>query len=179
MKQRKKMNLKALYRKIISEEPYNDMGVFFLDYETFEELPMTSRYARLNHLKKEMSDEKVTDFLVGVSMFLLNSIGAISCKPKTAEPFFAITFTDFEALKEFGVLIPNIFIYPRPKSIGFLEKIEKSSNEVSREINLVKMHFSHCGFADAFEFYESRFYDSACGEDFVRVFAVQKTAEVK
>ncbi|MEX6667567.1 Imm15 family immunity protein [Pseudomonas sp. W2-17] len=169
-----KMNLTDLYRKIISKEPYNDMGVFFLDYETFEELPMTSRYDRLNYLKKEMTDEKATDFLVGLSAFLLNSIGAISCKPKNAKPFFAITFTDFEALKEFGVLIPNIFIYPHPGSIGFLDKIEKSSSDASQEINLVKMHFSHCGIADAFEFYESRFYDSACGEDFVRVFAVQK-----
>lgn len=35
------MKLTDIYSKIISEEPYNDMDVFFENYESFEEIPHT------------------------------------------------------------------------------------------------------------------------------------------
>lgn len=46
------MKLADLYNKIISKEPYNDIDIFFSDYEGFEEIPLVSRYSRLSFLKK-------------------------------------------------------------------------------------------------------------------------------
>ncbi|WP_350616354.1 Imm15 family immunity protein [Pseudomonas sp. HY7a-MNA-CIBAN-0227] len=170
------MKLTDLYNKIISQEPYNDMSVFFSSYESFEEIPLISRYSRLKLLKNRMSDDSVSDFLVGLSFFLLNSIKALSLKAADDSIFFAVTFTGFEILEEQGVIIPNIFIYPKPASINFLEKIQKnSSNENSQEVKEVKRHFLRCNLDNIFDFYESRFYDSACGEDIVRVFVIPKS----
>lgn len=59
------MMLAEIYRKIISKEPYKDMGVFFESYESFEEIPLVSRYKRLDFLKKEMSNDKVSEVLAG------------------------------------------------------------------------------------------------------------------
>ncbi|WRH93754.1 Imm15 family immunity protein [Pseudomonas fluorescens] len=42
------MKLVELYNKIISKEPYNNMNVFFESYESFEEIPIVSRYSRLD-----------------------------------------------------------------------------------------------------------------------------------
>ncbi|WP_192558480.1 Imm15 family immunity protein [Pseudomonas allokribbensis] len=168
------MRFKDLYSKIISKEPYNDMDIFFANYENFEEIPLVSRYSRLKCLEEEMSSDGVSDFLTGFAAFLLSTLRLLDAS-RGNDVFFAITFTDFEGGEEQGVLVPNIFIYPKPASVGFLEKIREShSGLASQEIKEIKRHFSNCGLETAFDFYESRFHDAACGEEIVRVFAVFK-----
>ncbi|WP_225929961.1 Imm15 family immunity protein [Pseudomonas botevensis] len=169
------MKFTDLYRKVISKEPYNDVGVFFESYESFEEIPLISRYSRLKHLKDEMSSSGVSDFLTGLALFLLNTLRLLEAS-RGKGVFFAVTFTDFEGLEEQGVLIPNIFIYTKPASVSFLKKVrENDRGLVSQEMTKVKELFSNCGAGTAFDFYESRFYDAACAEEIVRVFAVPKT----
>lgn len=169
------MKLTDLYSQVISQEPYNDMAVFFSGYESFEEIPLVSRYSRLAFLKTQMSHDQVSDFLTGLAVFLLNSIRALTATGADNQYFYAVTYTDFEALEEQGVAIPNIFIYPKPSSIGFLQKLKSVPGAtVSREMDHVRRLFSNCGVETIFDFYESRFYDVACGEDIVRVFAVPK-----
>lgn len=68
------MKLTDLYNKVISKESYNDMRVFFEDYESFEEIPLVSRYSRLKHLMNEMSRNGVSDFLTGLALFVLNTL---------------------------------------------------------------------------------------------------------
>jgi hypothetical protein len=170
-----RMKLTDIYSKLISKEPYNDMEVFFASYESFEEIPLVSRYRRLDFLKRDMSDDRISDILVGLAFFLINSINALT---KTDDnPFIAVSFTDFEGLEEQGVLVPNIFVYPKPASIGFLAKVREGSGLASKELDEVKRHFSSCRIKTAFDFYESRFHDAACDENIVRVFAVPKTFE--
>ncbi|MGY2293767.1 Imm15 family immunity protein [Pseudomonas sp. SDO528_S397] len=169
------MKFTDFYGKIISKEPYNDMGVFFESYESFEEIPLVSRYSRLKFLKDEMSGSEVSDFLAGLAVFILNTLRFLKAS-KNKNVFFAVTFTDFEGVEEQGVLIPNIFIYPNPASIGFLEKIRENDRGLeSREMKEVKVHFTNCGVETVFDFYESRFYDTACAEEIIRVFAVPRT----
>ncbi|BBP71806.1 hypothetical protein PHLH6_38100 [Pseudomonas sp. Seg1] len=173
-----KMKLTDFYSKVIGQEPYNDMGVFFSSYESFEEIPLVSRYSRLAFLQAQMSSDRVSDFLTGLAVFLLNSIKALTAAGADNKHFYAVTYTDFEALEEQGVAIPNIFVYPKPSSIGFVEKLKSDPvATVSREMEEVRRHFSNCGVETLFDFYESRFYDVACGEDIVRVFAVPKSFE--
>jgi hypothetical protein len=54
-----KMKLTKLFRKIISKEAYNDLGIFFSDVESFEEIPLISRHHRLKTLKKSASSEEI------------------------------------------------------------------------------------------------------------------------
>jgi len=172
------VKFRDLYNKIISKEPYDDMGVFFASYESFEEVPLVSRYSRLKCLKEEMSDNEVSDFLTGFAAFLLSTLRLLDAS-RGSNIFFAVTFTDFEGYGEQGVLVPNIFIYPKPAAVCFLEKIrENHSGLASQEITEVKRHFSNCGLEAAFDFYESRFHDAACGEAVVRVFAVFKGSSI-
>jgi hypothetical protein len=170
------MKLTDLYNKVISKEPYNDMDVFFESYESFEEIPLVSRYGRLKHLMDEMSSDGVSDFLTGLALFVLNTLRVLEVSTGK-DVFFAVTFTDFEGLEQQGVLIPNIFIYAKPASVSFLEKVrEHDRGLASKEMKEVKKHFSSCGAETAFDFYESRSYDAACAEEIVRVFAVPRTS---
>lgn len=169
------MKFTELYSRIISKEAYNDMAVFFESHESFEEIPLVSRYSRLKLLRDEMNDSGVSGFLIGLAVFLLNTLRWLETS-RTEGVFFAVTFTDFSGLEEQGVLMPNIFIYPKSASVGFLEKVrEQDKGFASREITEVKRHFSSCGLETAFDFYESRFYDTACAGDIVRIFAISRT----
>ncbi|BCT33428.1 Imm15 family immunity protein [Pseudomonas sp. BNK-6] len=169
------MKLTDIYSKIISEEPYNDMDVFFESYESFEEIPLVSRYSRLKLLKDELGDSGASNFLTGLAVFLLNTLRLLEVS-RSESVFFAVTFTDFAGLEEQGILIPNIFIYPKPASVGFLEKIRENNGDLeSWELQQVKRYFSNYGVETAFDFYESRFHDAVCSEESVRVFAVPRT----
>jgi hypothetical protein len=103
------------------------------------------------------------------------SIKALSLTIEDKETFFAVSSTAFDLFAEQGILMPNIFVYPAPGSADFLTKIQaRHKSDSSTEMAAVKKHFSRCNIESIFEFYESRFYDSACGEDIVRVYAVLK-----
>jgi hypothetical protein len=172
------MKLAEIYRKIISEEPYKDMGVFFESYESFEEIPLVSRCKRLDFLKKEMSNDKVSEVLAGGAIFLMNLIKIMGETDKCS--FYAITFTDFYGIDEREVLVPNIFVYPGAASVGFIDKIkENSAIAASKEMKEVMNKFHKIGGEAIFDFYESRFSDSACDEEIIRVFAVPKEVDTR
>lgn len=172
------MKLVELYNKIISKEPYNNMNVFFESYESFEEIPIVSRYSRLDFLKEEMNNDKVSELLVSTAIFLMNSIKIMG--PTDKPDFYAITFTDFDGLDVGDVIIPNIFVYPGPASNGFVDKIRvKKIKAVSQEMKEVKKIFDMLGFETVFDFHESRFYDSASKDEIVRIFAVPKISSSK
>jgi hypothetical protein len=135
------MKLTKLFLKIISKEAYNDLSIFFSDFESFEEIPLISRHHRLKTLKKLMDNESISDFLVSLSFFLINSIKALSLTIEDKQTFFAVSFTDFDFAEQ-GILMPNIFVYPAAGSTGFLTKIQaRQKNEHSTEMNAVKNTF--------------------------------------
>lgn len=93
--------------------------------------------------------------------------------------FYAITFTDFYGIDEREVLVPNIFVYPAA-SVGFIDKIkENSAIAASKEMKEVMNKFHKIGGEAIFDFYESRFSDSACDEEIIRVFAVPKEVDTR
>ncbi|MEN5032689.1 hypothetical protein [Pseudomonas sp. Ps21-P2] len=174
------MKLTKLYLKIISKEPYNDMNVFFSGFESSDEIPLISRRHRLKLLQKSMESDKISDFLIGFSFFLMNSIKALSTTQEDNDTLFAVSFPDFDLLAEEGVLMPHIFVYPGADSTDFAAKIKaKQKYESSRELNVVKKHFARCNLGTIFDFYESRFHDSASGEDIIRIYALPKKLERK
>lgn len=168
------MKFSDIHKKIISKEPYNNTSIFLESYESFEEIPLVSRYDRLETFKKELGCDGVGDLLIGLSVFILHTALMVTRKNSASNTFFAITFTSFDRYKKDKFLIPKIFIYPEGYKRGFLEKIRLRSLEASDEIKTIKRLFEINGTADGFEFLESRFHDSACNQELVRVFAVPK-----
>jgi hypothetical protein len=89
--------------------------------------------------------------------------------------FLAMTFTDFDLFAEEAILMPNIFVYPAPGSSDFLAKIKaRRKDYVSKEMNEVKKYFSRCNIESIFDFFESRFHDSASNEDIIRATRFRK-----
>ncbi|WP_434677374.1 hypothetical protein J3P77_14780 [Pseudomonas sp. R1-18] len=168
------MKFSDIQKKIISKEPYNDANIFVEEYESFEEIPLASRYSRLKKFRKELGDEGVHDLLISLSIFLLNTALIVSGQKAKKDILYAITFTDFDYCAGDGFIIPSIFIYPDGRAKGFLEKIRLRSAESSNEINTIKRMFERNGAADGFDFLESRFHDSACNEEIIRVFVIPK-----
>ncbi|SDQ63355.1 Immunity protein 15 [Pseudomonas sp. UC 17F4] len=172
------MKLTDLYTSIISKESYDDMDVFFLSYESFEEIPLISRHNRLDQLADILGKSNTLDFLIGLSAFLLNSITTLARVKKLNEDelFIAITFTDFDNPYGSEPIIPNIFIYPNQnKENDFHQSLKNNTpNKKSIELTTIQKHFSKCNLENSFIFYESRFFDPACDEEIVRIFAVPK-----
>ncbi|WP_339505627.1 Imm15 family immunity protein [Pseudomonas sp. RL_105y_Pfl2_101] len=173
-----KMKLTDLYKFIISQEPYNDMDVFFESHDSFEEIPLISRYSRADLLSESLGKSNTTDFLIGFSVFLLNAINTIARAKNITEDelFIAISFTDFGDACENRPIIPNIFIYPNQKEDNnFKARLKQNNpNEKSIEFAKIQEHFSRCNLKNSFIFYESRFLDQACNEDIVRIYAIPK-----
>ncbi len=172
------MRLTELYNSIISQEPYNDMDVFFAHHDNFEEIPLISRYNRARQLSESLGKSNTLDFLIGLSVFLLNAINVLARAKNITknELFIAITFTDFDDTSESNLIIPNIFIYPNQNKNNDFQKNLKYEHPTQKSIELttIQEHFSRCHLKNSFIFYESRFFDYACNENFVRVYAIPK-----
>jgi hypothetical protein len=168
------MKISDIYKKIISKEPYNDTNVFVANYESFEEIPIVSRYQRLNPFMKELGCDGVRKLLISLSVFALNTALIVSKSKNTNNIFYAITFTSFDRYKKDKFMIPKIFIYPEAHKLGFLEKLRQRSAASSSEMRIVNSLFEEIGIAVEFDILESRFYDTACNEEFVRVYVIPK-----
>lgn len=178
MEYTEKMKLTDLYNSIISKEPYHDMDIFFAPHDSFEEIPTISRYSRANRLSESLGKINTLDFLIGLSVFLLNTISVLARAKNIAqhELFVAITFTNFDDAIENNPTIPNIFIYPNQNEDNdFQESLRRRHpTKASVELKMIQEHFSKCNLENSFIFYESRFFDHACNEDFVRIYAIPK-----
>jgi hypothetical protein len=168
------MKFSDIHKKIIAKEPYNDANIFVEEYESFEEIPLVSRYNRLKKFKKELGHEGVQELLISLAIFIFNTALMVSRQKRAKGIMYAITFTDFDCYAMDGFIIPNIFIYPNGRAKGFLENLRHRSAASSHEIELIKFFFETHGIAGELEFLESRFYDSACNDDIIRVFAIPK-----
>lgn len=172
------MNITDIHKKIISKEPYNDTSVFLASYESFEEIPVVSRYSRLEAFKKELGYDGVRDLLITLAIFLLNTALIVSRSKGGTNTFFAITFTSFDRYDEDKFIIPKIFIYPGAHKLAFPEKLRQRSCESSRELSIIDHLFKINGAGGEFEILESRFHDPACNEKLVRVYVIPKNTSL-
>lgn len=168
------MKFEEIYKKIISKEPYNDMNIFTCRYESFEEVPVVSRYSRLDTFKKELGCDGVRDMLITLSIFIINSALIVSRCKNIEATLLAITFTSFDRYEQDGFLIPKIFIYPKGYKRGFLKSLRQRSPASSQELQIIRQLFETNRAAEGFEFLESRFHDPACNEELVRIYAIPK-----
>lgn len=174
------MKMTDVYKKIIRFEPYDNLDVFLLDYESFEEIPLVSRYCRLDFLKEQMNAAQISRCLAGLAIYLLSSIDVIAEGRGMKDTFFGITYTDFSFSAETGILIPNFFVYPKAIENGFYKRVlHNDPVEKSLELEAVQACFTHCDGEAIFDFYESRFFDEAVEEELVRVFVIPKRCSLR
>ncbi|MEN5160721.1 Imm15 family immunity protein [Achromobacter spanius] len=170
------MKLSEIYLKIIKSEPYNDLSVFTDKYDSYEEYPVISRYKKAEYLKKFVSPDGVFQMLISIANFVLNSAMVYARRnlDKTnGDILFAIYFCGFNGYKENLFVVPRIFVFPGAAGLDFLHKLVNSRGVTSSpEMTLIKKNFEEMGIASNFNFYESRFFDEACGEELVHIYAI-------
>lgn len=169
------MNLQDTFNEIVKNEPWNEVSVFFDDYELFEEIPLVSRYKKTSILIRKLQITDITDILVNAAFFTLNSAMLYALKKNicTESRFLALSFTDFNLSNPEEPPIPHFFIHARESRASFLKRLHSHNvQKNSPEMNTIKEAFKKCHLDSIFSFYESRFFDEACNEDLVRVFAV-------
>lgn len=168
------MNLLKTYKKIIGNEPYNDLNELLFNFENFEELPVISRDSRIKKLKKILKEDNISDFLLGLAFFLLNTLHALARNNQKKIELTAITFTQFDD-RHGLILAPRIFVYPSDASNTLRQwLIDNQPKEDSNEMNRVKKIFTSCGLVESFVFLESRFFDKACNEELIRIYAIPR-----
>lgn len=173
------IDIQTALNDLCHEEPWTDLTVFFDNYESFEEFPLVSRYKNIATLRKEMTTNNVAEFLTNTSFFILNSALLYAEKNNISigNRFLAITFTDFELSIPEEPPIPNFFIQPNESKNAFIKKLRARKKHTESNEMPIKKLFTQCRVEKLFEFYESRFFDDACNEDFIRVFAVLRSPD--
>lgn len=166
------MNLYKLYKKIMKKETYNDLNFLLGGFDSFEEFPIISRDRRVEKLQVALKQEDVSEFLLGFAFFLLNTVQAMARDSHKKLGLTAITFTKFD--DDCGpTLVPKIFIYPGAAANDLRQKLIKNRPRTdSPEMTKVKNVFTACSLFESFLFLESRFFDKACDEEVIRIYAI-------
>jgi len=169
------MNLIRFYEKIITKEAYRNLEVFFCEIDSFEEIPLISRDGRLAKLQKMLKQDDASEFLLGLSYFLLNTIRLIGRSKNIKYGLLAITYVDFDE-REYGpTLRPHLFFYPgEPGQKLYDTLLNKQPPHNSKEMLHVKSTFKSCNLLEQFIFVESRWFEEACKEELIRIFAIPK-----
>lgn len=111
------MNLEKNLKKLVEIEGMNDMSIFFRSYETFEEIPIFSRFENIKFLS-DMSFNKKNKILINHAVTLLKAIrneGKIRLKEEKEEYFSCVSLIDWEEdeYKEINCITPCIYVSRR------------------------------------------------------------------
>ena len=149
---------------VIKKENLFNFNIFIDNYNTFEEIPLISRYDHLNFLSKMVQKEDFQPFLINTANFLLNNIDLYAKNVLTIEEyenyFICITFYDFEDINEFGYVIPNFFVTRKKNILGFLKNQEYSSSD---GINFITSAFEQLGL-NSFHFFKTNSQNNKYGD---------------
>ncbi|ATP50759.1 hypothetical protein GIB19_27655 [Pseudomonas sp. ITEM 17296] len=129
------MNLQDTFNEIVKNEPWNEVSVFFDDYELFEEIPLVSRYKKTSILIRKLKITDITDILVNAAFFTLNSAMLYALKNNicTESRFLALSFTDFNLSNPEESPIPHFFIHARESRASFLKRLHSHNVQKTRQ----------------------------------------------
>lgn len=103
-----------IYKKLFKKENLLNFDTFIKDYQTFEEIPLVSRYDHLKFLDENINKEDFQFFLINIAFFLLNNIELYAKKRLSPEEykdyFVCMTFSDLDEIDTYGYTIPNFFV---------------------------------------------------------------------
>ncbi|WP_164498008.1 Imm15 family immunity protein [Pectobacterium versatile] len=123
---------------LIEQEGLNNESLYLRDYQSFEEIPLFSRFESISFLESLSFDEK-NRVLIKKGIELVENI-LFSVKRKLSENdfrnyFCCLTLTDVDDYHEINCFTPNILISKRKKWL--LHHLNLTQKETAEE-NLVK-----------------------------------------
>ncbi len=174
------MKLSDIFMKLIKDEPYNDLNVFDYSYESYEEFPIVSRYKKVAHLKTTYTAKEAFEILISLACFVLRCATVHTRRNDRGKSdrttLLGLSFDGFDDFEENSFVVPKIFVFPGTEGVRFLSTLfGKRGMKASYELDLIKNAFHDAGVLSSFDFYESRFFDDACGEELVRIYAIPTT----
>lgn len=99
-------NYDKCFKILFRREGLDQDNIFFLDYETYEEIPIASRWKYLKFLDGLSTDEK-NILLISQALKRVDSIfEAYNVKDR----FICVNLLGWEDIEEAGFIIPNFFI---------------------------------------------------------------------
>lgn len=126
-------------QNLIKKGRLDDPNVLYGDYETFEEIPLFSRWSYIDFLQNYSFDEK-NKILLKQATALTEEAFTNARKIKNLdfnEYFICITITDWDYIDELGCISPNVFISKRKNWILPLLKLSEFD---SPEANMIKTY---------------------------------------
>lgn len=112
-----------VYKKILTPELFREIERVNIKDGVFEEIPLFSRYKDIDFLKKYIPPEKVLEYLLHVSLFLLYDVSLYFeyIAKVSSSIFIGITLVNpEEEMDDVGFCIPNILISTK-KTYEFLQ----------------------------------------------------------
>ena len=112
-----------VYKKILTPELFREIERVNIKDGVFEEIPLFSRYKDIDFLKKYIPPEKVLEYLLHVSLFLLYDVSLYFeyIAKVSSSIFIGITLVNpEEEMDDVGFCIPNILISTK-KTCKFLQ----------------------------------------------------------
>lgn len=154
---------KIFSKQFIYQECLNPTAILS-QTDTFEEYPLIYRIQQIDNWKKSFPGIDILPLWINSAVFILNYFS--KCVEKKCLPFLCITFTDFD--DEYPP-VPKIFTTTRCE-IQIINNLNSNSN--SKEMTTIKMGFEAASYFCEFNFYESRFFDSASNSEIVRIYCI-------
>jgi hypothetical protein len=123
---------------LLNTEGLNNMQIYFADYDTFEELPLFSRWKNIDFLKDLDFDEK-NKILIQIAIKLIekakNEIPS-HLQHEVEDYFICVSITSWEDIDEINCLTPAIFISRKARWI--LSCLELQESEFSEKLLIDK-----------------------------------------
>lgn len=121
---------KKIYKLIEKEGLYND-EVYFADYETFEEIPLFSRWSQVDFLKGRAIDDNnllLISHAISLSDYANNS-AYTRLGSECLDYFCCVTLTKWDCIDEIKCITPNLYISRRKSWIFSYVKFHKSHSK--------------------------------------------------
>ncbi|GKX59044.1 Imm15 family immunity protein [Leminorella grimontii] len=135
-------------QRLIKKEGLDDPSIFFADYETFEEIPLFSRWKHISFLESLSFHEK-NKVLIKACIDLITYCYSLSDRYLNSENakdyLICLSLTDWDDCEEINCLTPNIFVSRRKEWL--LSHLNHRETQ-SAEENLTREYLFSLGVSD-------------------------------
>jgi hypothetical protein len=136
--------LDSRIEKIIKKEGFYNDEIYYADYDSFEEIPLFSRWKSISFLKDNSFDEN-NKLLISHAISLAEYAITVSyrkAKEKHEDFFCCVTLTKWDDIEEINCITPNIYISRKKKWLFSYVKLKKTA---SREESLIMKYINELG----------------------------------
>jgi hypothetical protein len=121
----------AKVKKLLIKEGFDNEELFYADYETFEEIPLFSRWHHIEFLKNRTLNDNnllLISNAIGLSENA-NSIAREKLGDAYSEYFCCVTLTQWDCVGEINCITPNLYITRRKSWLFSYVKLHKTNSK--------------------------------------------------